>query len=60
MFFINVSAAPRTGAQLFGSILSREAKAGVTTSMVEIEHGQAGMKTSMKSKTGLWRPEKPC
>jgi transposase len=53
-FFPN-SAHTRT---IIGGISSRRTKAGFTSSIFDIEHGQQGRKTHLKSKIELLRPEK--
>jgi hypothetical protein len=43
---------------IIGGISSRGMKAGFSTCLVEIEHGQHEMQTQLKSKTGFLHPEK--
>jgi hypothetical protein len=43
---------------IIGGVSSPGTKVGFTTSMFEIEYGQHGVKTRLKSKTWLLRPEK--
>jgi hypothetical protein len=42
---------------MIGGISSPGRKAGFTKPLFEIEYGQHGMKTRLKSKTGSWPPE---